>query len=125
MISIGDTKLKICDISNRAMQPTSIAEYANEPGSGTCCFWSPNSEWLAFDKTHVTNPSKPGNPLKVGSSIHVWNAHTMIEHRVFSQGAQSGYPTYTHMGFSADSRQLAWLVHCPDDFHYCIWVLGR
>ena len=124
MISRGDTKLKVWDISNGAIQSTPIAEHVIERGRETDCCWSPDGEWIAFGETHATDPSKPGNPPKVDSSIHVWNAHTMIEHRVFSQEAQSSYPTYTLIGFSADSRQLAWSVQCPDDFHYCIWDVG-
>ena len=54
MIHRGDTKLKVWDISNGAIQSTPIAEHVIERGRGTDCCWSPDGEWIAFGETHAT-----------------------------------------------------------------------
>ena len=126
IISIGGPKLKVWDVSDRATQPAPIAEHAVEHGVSTHCFWSPDGAWISFSgRNTISEISEPHSADDFDRwFIHVWNARTMLEHRVFCQEPGSASSLWSLAGFSPDSRWLAWIMWSPDDPHYCVWNVG-
>ena len=125
IISMRGTKMKVWGISDEANQSTPIAEHTIEHGGVTSCFWSPNGEWIAFCQiTHTSESHEADQPHDPRLFIHVWNAHTMIEHCVYGEEAGFTYNEWGLMGFSPDSRCLAWLMLNDDDPHYSVWNVG-
>ena len=121
MVSTQGTKMKVWDISDGTAQSTPIEEHTKEGWLGRC-FWSPNGEWIAFSES-----IQPRNPDTAGFFIiHVWNAHTMMEHRVLSQetGSDRSPSSWDLRGFSPDSRLLVWVALDESDPHYCVWKVG-
>ena len=121
MVSTGGTEMKVWDISDGAKQSTPVEEHTMEGRLGRCS-WSPNGEWFALCETR-----KPSKPDTAGSFIvHVWNAHTMIEHRVLSQETRSKryLDDWYTTGFSPDTRWLAWVEQDRSDPHYYVWNVG-
>ena len=121
IISTAGTLMNVWDISDGATRPDPIAEHTKESQLDRC-FWSPNGEWIAFSETRERR--KPGTAGVF--IVHVWNAHTMIEHRVSSQEIGcDGRPNYMQLkGFSPDSCWLAWVAGKDSDPHYYVWNVG-
>ena len=112
------TTLKVWSISDEATRSDLIAEHAIKHDIFGRCSWSPDGEWIAFGETNSTRKVPGENAI-----IHVWNAHTMIEHRVYSQ-FESSADILCNMDFSPDSRWLTWIVLDKDDHHYSAWNVG-
>ena len=126
IISMGDSKMKVWGISNEAIEATPIAEHATEHNIVERCFWSLNGEWIAFcGVTHTDQANEANKPDDAKFPIiHVWNAHTMTEHRVFYQNAGSPAQIRDLTGFSPDSRWLVYVVQNQGDPHYSAWDVG-
>ena len=119
IISAGATKLKFWDVSNGETPLAPLAEYVLEHGWLEDCFWSSDGEWIAFSEMHGTTEPHEGDFV-----IHLWNAHTMSEHRVFSPKTGSIHSPSGLMGFSPDSRCLAWVMWYEGDPYYSVWSVG-
>ena len=123
---MGGTKMKVWRISKEATESAPIAEHAIKHGEVENCFWSPNGEWIAFcQMTHASESNEIDKPHSPEFFIvHVWNAHTMTEHRVFSRKTGSTYWAWVLRGFSPDSRWLVCSMRYQDDPHYTAWNVG-
>ena len=117
--------MKVWGISNEVTQSTLIMEHAIGNGRVTSCTWSPNGEWIAFCQiTHTSKANETNKPHATCFIFHIWNAHTMTEHHRFTHETGSTYREQGHMGFSPDSRWLAWFMWHEGDPHYSIWNVG-